>query len=679
MKSSQDSLIGKNVDHFRLDEYIAKGAMGMVFKARDTTLERTVALKLISKHENLTFATAEARKRLIQEAKAAGGLTHPNIVTVHSYGDTEEFLYICMEYVAGKTLAEVLDERTVLEVEDALSIFEQILQALDVASREGIVHRDIKPSNIIINPEGKVKVMDFGIAKLPSLSMTSTGTILGTPYYMSPEQISGQKVDTRSDVFSVGAVLYQSLTGVRPFEGENTVAMAYKIINSEPVPANVLNVRTPASFVDVIRKALAKDPAQRFQTPFEMLQALKAAGQTPLVSNSASDGPTMVAAGPDATVIDNRHTMPTTITHLQKPGMEETQKSAESDDSLEQTVLGAPPSFPAARDTKTAELSFEEPSKKAEPAPLDSKKKKFPLIAAALVLVALVATGVFVSKFFMGGTSEDKKPLPVSVAPEKDRTKAPLQPSAGTGSNVAGGSPAALSVAELLAQAEKQMQTDPKAVSSLLHEVVAREPNNLEAKLKLARLAQSQKDLPAAIRYYEEAIRADGQSLQAYCALGPLFMEKQDYLQAIKNLEYCRTLSPPDKDRVLTDLGICYLKQGDTALAQQFFKQALDLNPANDLARTHLSSFTPATVSKPPAAPLTPVVVESPSVPQAPLDQSATSKGPSDVSVTINTPDSKATTSVPGPQAPSSAPAIKAPASPTVNKTEQVIINFGPK
>ena len=225
MIASQDTFIGRKVDQFRLDEYLAQGAMGLVFKARDTTLDRTVAIKLISKKDDLTVAMAEARRRLIQEAQAAGRLTHPNIVTIYSYGDTEEFQYICMEYVVGRTLAEVLRECQVLDIEEALTIFEQILQALDAACHEGIVHRDIKPANIIITPEGKVKVMDFGIAKLPSLSMTTTGTVLGTPYYMSPEQISGQKVDTRSDIFSVGAVLYQALTGTRPFEGESTVAL----------------------------------------------------------------------------------------------------------------------------------------------------------------------------------------------------------------------------------------------------------------------------------------------------------------------------------------------------------------------------------------------------------------------------------------------------------------------
>jgi eukaryotic-like serine/threonine-protein kinase len=211
---SPESLIGKQIDQFRLDQYIAKGAMGIVYKAFDTVLARTVALKLISRQVDEGLSTQElatreeARKRLIQEAKAAGRLSHPNIIVIHAYGETEEFDYICMEYVAGKTLAQLLNEQKVLSMEEAFPIFTQILLALDAAAQEQIVHRDIKPSNIMITEDNRVKVMDFGIAKLPSLSMTTTGTVLGTPYYMSPEQISGKKIDTRSDIFSVGAVLY---------------------------------------------------------------------------------------------------------------------------------------------------------------------------------------------------------------------------------------------------------------------------------------------------------------------------------------------------------------------------------------------------------------------------------------------------------------------------------------
>ena len=160
------------------------------------------------------------RKRFIQEARIGGRLTHPNIVTVYSYGEIDELQYICMEYVEGETLARFLKTRRRLDPETVFLIFEQILSAIEAAHEKKIVHRDIKPANIMITPSGKVKIMDFGIARDPSLSLTGRGTILGTPYYMSPEQVSGLPIDTRSDIFSTGAVLYQVLTGRKPFDGE---------------------------------------------------------------------------------------------------------------------------------------------------------------------------------------------------------------------------------------------------------------------------------------------------------------------------------------------------------------------------------------------------------------------------------------------------------------------------
>lgn len=278
-----NTLIGRQIDQFRLDQFIARGAMGLVLRAFDTVLVRTVALKLIPKGIETAISLAEAsamevaRKRLVQEAKAAGRLSHPSIVTIHSYGETDEFEYICMEYVKGVTLAQILQSRKTLPVEEAVSTFGQVLPALEAAHSQKIVHRDIKPSNIMVTDDKRVKVMDFGIAKLPSLSatMSMTMTVLGTPYYMSPEQISGQRIDRRSDIFSLGAVFYESLTGEKPFLADNTATLAYKIVQTEPVPPRVLDIHIPQNLSSIVMKALAKDPAQRYQTAAEMLSDLR--------------------------------------------------------------------------------------------------------------------------------------------------------------------------------------------------------------------------------------------------------------------------------------------------------------------------------------------------------------------------------------------------------------------
>ncbi len=274
--ASPSSLIGKQIDNYKLDLYIASGAMGMVYKATDLILNRTVALKLAPKDQDPTPEVLEARMRLKAEARNAGVLSHANIVTIYAYGETDEYQYISMEYVEGKTLSQIVEKRKHLPIEEAAELFEQILRALEAAGKAGIVHRDIKPSNIIIRDEdGEVKVTDFGISKRLSVSMTTTGTMLGTPNYMSPEQITGREVDVRSDIFALGAVMYQVLTGRLPFEGNDVYSLTYKILQEDPTPANVANPAVSPHMALVIRKAMAKDPGERYQTPREMLAEIK--------------------------------------------------------------------------------------------------------------------------------------------------------------------------------------------------------------------------------------------------------------------------------------------------------------------------------------------------------------------------------------------------------------------
>ncbi len=365
--NTPNSLIGRLIDQFRLDQFIAKGAMGLVFKAFDTVLVRTVALKLISKkiEEELTEEEStireEARKRLIQEAKAAGRLNHPNILTIYSYGETDDFEYISMEYVTGRTLAQVVQERKVIEPAEAIDIGEQILMALEAANKEQIVHRDIKPSNIMITDDGRLKVMDFGIAKLPSFSMTTTGTVLGTPYYMSPEQISGQKVDIRSDIFSTGAVLYQILTGERPFEATNTATLAYKIVQVEPVPPDVLNIHIPHPLGAIVKKALTKNPSHRYQTPTEMLKALRTLRQEEEARAISAGDATMKLPSPEeqATIQVYRPDRPPTEPLKTIPDASDHEEKRSSAAGPEESA----PSTPKIRLVPTQPEAHEEPEK----------------------------------------------------------------------------------------------------------------------------------------------------------------------------------------------------------------------------------------------------------------------------------------------------------------------------
>ncbi|MBI5586546.1 MAG: protein kinase, partial [Deltaproteobacteria bacterium] len=568
------SLTGKQIDQFRLEEFIGQGAMGMVYKANDTILNRTVALKLISKKSDVTTpAMAEARRRLIQEAQAAGRLAHPNIVTIHSYGETEDFQYICMEYITGRTLAEVLNEQKVLAVEEAGFYFEQILQAIDAANQEQIVHRDIKPTNIMIMADKRLKVMDFGIAKIPSLSITTTGTVLGTPYYMSPEQISGQKVDIRSDIFSVGAVFYQVLTGERPFEGESTVTLAYKIVQVEPIPPKVLNVHIPPAIENVVKKALAKDPFQRYQTPGEMLADLRAA-----LRPSAPPKP----AVSDTTIKTRMASFDQTLQISPKETL-----AAEAEPAP--APKKAPPADKAQPAPKPAPKPAPQPPATA-PQPGGSTIKTLAISGALLLVMVLVI--VLVVRLV-------KKPS--AVTPPAITDLAQKSPAPG------GIAPEVKSQAEqLVAQAKGDLPSNPTNAQKLLEQAVALDPKNFEAQFQLARLLTMRKNYPAAIQHYQEALALNNQVPEIPFNLGFIYLNQGDYDLAIRYYESCRALSPPYQDEVLTNLGIAYLKKNNPAQAQLFFKQAIGLNPNNSLARNYLqaqpASGTPAAAPPPPPA-----------------------------------------------------------------------------
>ena len=220
---------------YKIGSEIGRGAMGIVYQGFDPLIGRNLAIKSI-KTDGLSSAEYQEHKaRFVREARAAGVLGHPNIVTVHDFGEEEGTLYLAMELLSGESLQQLLEEQGRLPVETILPIFEQVGSALDRAHLHGIIHRDIKPGNIMVLDDGRVKVTDFGIAKLLlSANVTQAGSTLGSPSYMSPEQIKGLPIDGRSDIFSLGVVLYQCLMGTQPFPGQNVSTIAYKIINEEP-------------------------------------------------------------------------------------------------------------------------------------------------------------------------------------------------------------------------------------------------------------------------------------------------------------------------------------------------------------------------------------------------------------------------------------------------------------
>ena len=261
---------------YQIVSEIGRGSMGIVYKGFDPVIGRNGAIKCI-KTEGLSSAEYQEHKaRFVGEARAAGVLGHPNIVTIHDFGEEEGTLYLAMELLSGTTLQQMLEDQGVLPVEMILQIFDQVGSALDRAHQHGVIHRDIKPGNIMVLDDGLVKVTDFGIAKLLlSASMTQAGSTLGSPSYMSPEQIKGLPIDGRSDIFSLGIVLYECLTGAKPFPGQNVSTIAYKIVNEEPANPLENDVSIHPGLYRVMSKALAKQPQDRYQTGRELAEELK--------------------------------------------------------------------------------------------------------------------------------------------------------------------------------------------------------------------------------------------------------------------------------------------------------------------------------------------------------------------------------------------------------------------
>jgi serine/threonine protein kinase len=260
---------------YKIVAEIGQGAMGVVYKAVDPIIDRTVAIKTI----NLNLSRQELEEyeaRFQQEIKAAGRLNHPNIVTIYDVGKTDQVAYMAMEFLEGNELKDIIASGNLLTPEAVVDIIAQVADGLWFAHQQDIVHRDVKPSNIMVLNGGIAKITDFGIARLPNSAVkTMTGLILGSPRYMSPEQVIGKTIDARSDIFSLGVVLYEALTGVAPFDGDNVNAIMYATVNTSPPPPSQHNRQVPAMLDLIVAKAMAKLLEDRYQTVKEFADDLR--------------------------------------------------------------------------------------------------------------------------------------------------------------------------------------------------------------------------------------------------------------------------------------------------------------------------------------------------------------------------------------------------------------------
>lgn len=279
MNNATQSFLGR----YRLVKVLGQGAMGVVYEAVDTRLNRTVAIKTVLRSHMADETTAsEYATRFEREAQAAARLAHPHVVTVYDFGEHEDISYIVMEFVRGRELNQAFEAGEPFPLPEAIRIMRELLAALDYAHQQGIVHRDIKPANVMLDHAGHVKLTDFGVARIVNANQDRTmpGTLVGTPSYMSPEQILGLAVGSRADIFAAGVILYQFLTGKRPFAGGGPFGVQRKIVQDDPEPPSVANPQLPTGFDLIIARALAKQPEDRYESAAAFAHDLERIGAT---------------------------------------------------------------------------------------------------------------------------------------------------------------------------------------------------------------------------------------------------------------------------------------------------------------------------------------------------------------------------------------------------------------
>ena len=264
---------------YRIDRELGRGAMGVVYLARDPKINRQLAIKAIALAAEFgELEVAGARERFFREAEMAGRLNHPNIVVIYDAGEDKGLAYIVMEYLRGGHLSDQTNSSHLLPTPTVLDILARVADALNFAHRQNVIHRDIKPANIMYDADtNALKITDFGIARLTDGGSTKTGIVLGTPSFMSPEQLEGRRLDGRSDLFALGVSLYQLTCGQLPFRADSMTALMYKIANDAHTPLKSIRPDLPAAIDQIVNRALAKNPDDRFQTGAEMATALRAA------------------------------------------------------------------------------------------------------------------------------------------------------------------------------------------------------------------------------------------------------------------------------------------------------------------------------------------------------------------------------------------------------------------
>ena len=477
----------ETIGRYHIDGELGKGAMGVVYKATDPNIGRTVALKTMRLDVH-GIEAEEMLQRFRNEARAAGVLNHPNIVTIYDAGECEGLFYMAMEVIEGDTLQQLLSKHRVLPVEQILSVCRQVGEGLDFAHARGVIHRDIKPANIMVTASGLVKIMDFGIAKAGG-GLTSTGQVLGTPNYMSPEQVKGRPLDGRTDLFSLGVVLYEMLAGEKPFGAQNVTTIIYKIVHEEPISPRELDVSIHPGLSAVVMRSLSKAPDERYQTGTELakelenyksygtdLGATQTMHSTAVVENAAE----IAKAAAAATVQSPTVSAPTTVT---APAV--------------RPAPTVPPAVEIRTTTPINVKALQQAAAKKSPAP----QKPAPVSAGSTkgLLYGGIALLVVVMAAFGWRSLRQESPAD-AVKPAQDDTSQPVAPATRTrASNNPSTTPSATPGSSAAETAPGTVASAPAPASGAI--AISTRPDGATVKLDGKRLAGAtpltQKDLAA--------------------------------------------------------------------------------------------------------------------------------------------------------------------------------------
>jgi len=512
------------MDLARLSKYtivakIGQGGMGEVYRAHDPVLGRDVAIKTMTASGG---AGDQQRKRFHREAQSAARLNHPNIITVYDFGEEQGRMYIAMELLEGRDLRELITDLPPLSLERKLNLMIQVSDGLAFAHSKGVIHRDLKPGNIHVQGNGQVKIMDFGLARDSSSDMTRTGTILGTPHYMSPEQVRGQKATAQSDVFSLGAVFYELLSGKKPFEADSLVAILFQVIESEPPSLDTLQPALPPALSQVIRRAMAKDPAHRYSDAGQLLEALllarpwgmstptpqaglTPAGGTPIVSLGAT-----ITREPVTPGLINPVTMPSPVrgAAAREPVPLSDTSHEDTGGGLQPTISSAPTTqvddSAAPRGLATSRTAISSPPRPGA-RPVGRGRGLVPALAVGGVGLLVAAVGG-VYWFLSSPTSVKRvEPTvpPVVTTPPSIATPPPTSPPS-------------------LADAQQRLdEKDYRAAVVLAEEAVRLDPRNAMAQRLLEKARRGQLDGDAAAEGVRKSLES-GDGAQASQALSRL-------------------------------------------------------------------------------------------------------------------------------------------------------------